>query len=335
MNKVSLARIFHLLALVLVLTLPSFAQGQHALQGRVLLPNGTPPSNSVKVTLTFNGMRVYETFTDLSGRFSFSGLRRGTYQLTAEGDGQTFDTTRVDAEVSAYGSAPQIFTQNIQLRLKAGKSVPLAGVTSVETLDANLPARAREEYEKGIKDAGNNKAENAVKHFQEAITAHPQFYSAHVAIAEQFAKLKRDEEATQAYRKAIEMKSDRAPAYVGLGVMLVKQKKYSEAIVPLRRSLEIEKQSSTPYLFLGLAEMMTGDYQSSESNLLRAHEIGKPVLARIYLANLYDLKGEPARAIEQLKAFLKESPNLPEERQTEIREVIEKLRKQMAARKQG
>jgi len=333
MNKVSLNCIFHLLALVLILMLPSIAQGQHALQGRVVLPNGMPPSNSVKVTLTFNGMRVYETFTDLSGRFSFSGLRRGTYQLTAEGDGQTFETTRVEAEVSAYSSSPQNFTQNIQLRLKAGKTTLPAAVTSVEELDANLPARAREEYDKGVKDSGNNKPENAIKHFQEAITAYPQYYSAHVAIAEQYAKVKRDEEAAQSYRKAIELKPDRAPAYVGLGVMLVKQQKYGEAIPPLRRSLEIEKQSSTPYLFLGLSEMMTGDYQSSESNLLRAHEIGKPVLARIYLANLYSLKGEPERAIEQLKAFLKESPNLPEERQTEIQQVIDKLRKQMAAKK--
>jgi Tfp pilus assembly protein PilF len=331
MNKVSLNCIFHLLALVLILILPSLAHAQHALQGKVELPNGAVPSNSVKVTLTFNGMRVYETFTDLSGRFSFSGLRRGTYQLTAEGDGQTFETTRVDTDV--YGSSPQIFTQNIQLRIKAGKTTLPAAVASVEALDANMPARAREEYDKGVKDSGNNKPESAIKHFQEAITAYPQFYSAHVAIAEQYAKLKRDEEAAQSYRKAIEMKPDRAPAYVGLGVMLVKQKKYGEAITPLRRSLEIEKLSSTPYLFLGLSEMMTGDYQASESNLLRAHEIGKPVLARIYLANLYDLKGEPERAIEQLKAFLKESPNLPEERQTEIQQVIEKLRKQMAAKK--
>lgn len=333
MSKAPLMRIASVVVAILVLTAAAFAQGGHSLQGKVLFPNGTAPPNPVRVSLTFNGMHIYETFTDLSGRFSFSGLRRGVYQLSAEGDGQTFETTRVNAEVAAFGAAPQTFTQNIQLRLKAGKSVPPAGVTSVEMLDANMPARAREEYEKGIKDAENNKPENAVKHFQEAITVYPQFYSAHVAIAEQYAKLKRDEEAAEAYRKAIEMKSDRAPAYVGLGVMLVKQKKYSEAIAPLRRSLEIEKQSSTPYLFLGLAEMMTGDYQSSESNLLRAHEIGKPVLARIYLANLYDLKGEPARAIEQLKAFLKESPNLPEERQTEIRGVIEKLRKQMAAKK--
>src|SRR4029078_4031858 len=149
---------------------------------------------------------------------------------------------------------------------------------------------------------------------------------------EQYAKLKRDDEAAAAYQKAIDMKPDRAPAYVGLGVMLVKQKKYSEAISPRRRSLEIEKQSSTPYLFLGLAEMMTGDYQSSETSLLRAYEIGKPPRAHLCLANLYDLKGEPAKAIEHLKAFIKESPNLPEERQAEIREVIEKLRKQIAAK---
>lgn len=333
MSKAPLTRIASVAAAILVATASAFAQGGHSLQGRVLFPNGTAPPNPVRVTITFNGMHVYEIFTDLSGRFSFSGLRRGMYRLTAEGDGETFETTSVNAEIAAFGAAPQTFTQNIQLRLKTGKTIPPAGVTSAEALDANLPAHAREEYDKGVKDSGNNKPENAIKHFQEAITAYPRFYSAYVAIAEQYVKLKRDEEAAQSYQKAIEMKPDSAPAYVGLGVMLVKQKKYGEAIAPLRRSLEIEKQSSTPYLFLGLSEMMTGDYQSSEANLLRAHEIGKPVLARIYLANLYELKGEPARAIEQLKAFLKESPNLPEERQTEIQQVIDKLRKQMTAKK--
>jgi tetratricopeptide (TPR) repeat protein len=335
MNKKNLAHFFPLFVLILILTMLTSAQGQqgqHSLQGRVRFFDGSAPPNPVKVTLTFNGRRIYETFTDISGRFFFTGLQSGNYQLVAEGDGQTFDTTNIEAEVNAYGSAPQNFTQNIQLRPKAGKAVSPAAVTSVEAVDPNLPARAREEYDKGIKDAGNNKPENAIKHLQEAITVHPQFYSAHVAIAEQYTKLKRDAEAVEAYQKAIEMKPDRAPAYVGLGMIFVKQKKYSEAITPLRRSLEINKQSSAPFMFLGLAEMMTGDYQSSEANLLRAYDIGKPALVRMYLANLYDLKGEPAKAIEQLQAFLKES-NLPQERQIEIREVIEKLKKQMANKK--
>jgi Tfp pilus assembly protein PilF len=332
MNKANLARIIRLLLLIPALTLPLLAQGQHTIQGKVLLPNGTPPPNSVKVTLTFNGMHVYETFTDLSGRFSFSGLRRGMYRLTAESDGQTFETTRVDAEVGAYGSAPQSFTQNIPLRPKAGKSVPPAGLTSVEAVDPNVPQRAKQAYEKGVKQAGDNRPEKALKLFQEAIQAYPQFYSAHVAMAEQYGKLQQNDEAIAAYQKAIELKSDGAAAHVGLGVMFVKQKKYNEAIGPLRRSIEIEKQSSTPYLFLGLAEMMTGDYKSSEANLLRAYEIGKPPIAHLYLANLYELTGEPAKAIERLKAFLKENPNLPENRQDEIREAIDKLRKKIGGK---
>lgn len=316
---------------VLVITVGAVAQAVHSLQGRVTFPNGSSPPNPVRVKLTFNGMNIYETFTDLSGRFSFPALRKGTYSLTAEGDGETFETTTVSAEVAAFGPAAQVFTQNIQLRLKSGKAVPPA--STVEAQDPSIPVRSREEYERGVKDAANNKPENAVKHIREALDTYPQFYSAHVAIAEQYSKLNRDEEAAASYRKAIELKPQRSQAYVGLGVMLVKQKRYADAMPPLRRSLEIDKQSPTPYLFLGLAEMMTGDYSASESDLLRAYEIGKPGLAHIYLANLYELKHEPSKAIDHLKAFLKENPNLPEERQIQLREAIEKLRKQSAVRK--
>src|SRR5215207_2292730 len=81
------------------------AQSANVLQGKVVAPSGTQPTNPVRVKLTFNGRPIHETFTDLSGRFSFPGLRSGTYQLTAEGDGLTFETTSVYAQVSAFGSA--------------------------------------------------------------------------------------------------------------------------------------------------------------------------------------------------------------------------------------
>jgi tetratricopeptide (TPR) repeat protein len=311
----------------------SLGQAAHSLQGRVVLPNGAQPPNPVKITLSFSGKRVHEAFTDLSGRFFFSGLSRGRYQLSAEGDGATFETTQAEAEVLGFGSGSQTYTQNIQLRVKAGKTIAAAGVTSVEAMDPNLPPRAREQYEKGLKLSRDNNPEKAVKLFEEALTAYPQFYSAHIAVAEQYAKLKRDQEAVAAYQKAIDIKPDRAPAYVGIGVMLVRQQRYPEAIPPLRRSLEMDKLSSTPYLFLGMAEMMTGDYMAAEANLLRSYEIGKPALARMYLANLYELKGEPEKAIQQLKAFLEESPNLPDERRAEIGRVIDKLRKRIDKKK--
>jgi tetratricopeptide (TPR) repeat protein len=193
-------------------------------------------------------------------------------------------------------------------------------------MDPNIPERARKEHQKGVKAAADNQPEKAIKHFQEAIVAYPGFYAAHVRLADQYNILRRYHDAVAAYQKAIEIKPDRAEAHTGIGTAMVKQLKYAEAIAPLRRAIEIDKQSSMPYLLLGLAEMMTGDYQAAEADLLRAQEIGKPALAHIYLANLYDLRGEPQKAIDQLQAFLKENPDSPSSGQ--IRGVIEKLKKQ-------
>lgn len=304
----------------------------HTLQGKATLPNGSPPPHSVKVTLTFNGRRVHETFTDLTGRFTFGGLARGIYHLTADGDGETFETTTVTAEITAFGSAPQTFTQNIQLRLKAGKALPRASVVSVDEMNAAIPERARKEYQQGLKRADDNKNDQALKHFQEAVAAYPQFYAAHVAMGDLYSKLKRADEAVDSYQKALNIEANRAAAHLGLGAVLLSQKKYSEAVAPLRRAVELDQSSSQPYLYLGLAEMFSGDYDSAEAHLLRAYEIGKPPIVHLYLANLYEQKGAPAKAIEHLKALLKENPNLNEERKADIRQAIEKLQKKASGK---
>lgn len=330
MINVAGRRVGCLIGAFLVSALTTFAQ-ENSLQGKVLLPNGTSPPNAVKITLTFSGRRMFETFTDLSGRFVFSGLKRGRYQLIAEGDDQTFETTRVDVDVSAFGPATQSFTQNIQLRPKSGTAVAAAGLVSAEPVDAAVPQRAREAYEKALKRAQSNKNEEAVKLLREAIEAYPQFYAAHVVLGEQFDKLKKYPEAEDAYQKAVVLKSDAPGAHTGLGILLVKQKKYADAVPHLRRSVELDKRSSPAYLALGLAEMMTGDYPSSETNLLRAYELSKPTIAHIYLANLYDLQHQPAKAIEQLEAYLKENPESSNAAQ--IRETIDKLKKQIPKKK--
>ena len=291
-----------------------------------MLPNGAPPESPVRVSLTFQGRHIYETFTDLSGRFSFSGLKVGAYQLTAEGDGQTFETTTVDAEISTFGGFPQVFTQNIPLRLKEGARLPPAGVIAVEELDASIPDGARKAYRQGVKNAASDKPERAVKFFQEAIAAYAQFYAAHIALGEQLSRLKRYDEAIAAFQKATELKPDRALAYTDLGAMLIKQKRYGEALTALRRSITLNDKTAAVYLYLGFAEMMTNDLDGAERDLRRALEIGKPAVAHIYLANIYELRKEPAKAIAELEAFIKENPNSQNEAQ--VREAIKKLRKQ-------
>jgi tetratricopeptide (TPR) repeat protein len=318
------------LALVLA-PASALAQGVNTLEGRVVLPNGMQPTQPVRVTLTMSGRRLFETFTDLSGRFSFTGLGRGAYQLTAEGDGQTFETTSVIAEVSAFGPAPQTFTQNIQLRPKAAAALPPAATVAVEEIDPDVPEAAREKYRQGVKSAAEGKAEQAVKLLQEAVKAHDRFYAANLALAGQLSKLQRYDEALAAYRRAGELKPDRPEPYVGVGVTLVSQKRYEEGIRMLRGVVEVDKELPAPYLSLGYAEMMTGDYRPAEEHLLRALELARPALAHVYLANVYEQTGEPAKAAAQLEAYLKENPNSPQS--DAVRAAVEKLKRKAKEKK--
>lgn len=331
MNKRLLIRhAFAWLALALI-PAAALAQSVNTLEGRVVLPDGTQPTQPVRVTLTMSGRRLFETFTDLSGRFSFTGLGRGAYQLTAEGDGQTFETTSVTAEVSAFGPAPQTFTQNIQLRPKAGAAVPPAATVAAEEIDPEVPEAAREKYRQGVKSAAEGKTEQAVKLLQEAVKAHDRFYAANLALAGQLSKLQRYDEALAAYRRAGELKPDRPEPYVGVGVTLVSQKRYEEGIRMLRGVIEVDKDLPAPYLSLGYAEMMTGEYKPAEEHLLRALELARPALAHVYLANVYEQTGEPAKAAAQLEAYLKENPNSP---QTDaVRAAVEKLKRKAKEKK--
>ena len=278
------------------------AQGLNTLEGRVVLPSGMQPSQPVRVMLT--------------------------YQLTAEGDGETFETTTITCDVGAFGGA-QTFTQNIQLRPKAGAGVQPAASVAAEEIDPDVPDAAKEKYRQGLKSAAADKPEQAVKLFQEAVQSHARFYAANLALAEQLSKLQRYDEALAAYRRAGELKPDRAEPYVGIGVTLVSQKRYDEGIRMLRGVVEVDKDLPAPYLSLGYAEMMTGDYHPAEEHLLRALELARPALAHIYLANVYEQTGEFSKAVAQLEAYLKENPRSPQA--NAVRAAIEKLRQKEKA----
>ena len=315
--------IFAWLAFILLGAASARAQGANSLEGRVALPSGIQPAQSVRVTLTQSGRPVYETFTDLSGRFNFPGLRSGTYQLTAEGDDQTFETTSVTVDIG--GGLAQTFTQNIQLKPKAGAAAQPAGTVAAEEIDPGVPDSAKEKYRQGLKSAAAGKTEQAVKLFEESLAAHARFYAANLALAEQLSRLQRYDEALAAYRRAGELKPDRPEPYVGVGVTLVSQRRYDEGIKMLRGVVEVDKDLPAPYLSLGYAEMVTGDYRAAEEHLLRALELSRPALAHVYLANVYEQTGEFSKAVSQLEAYLKENPNSP---QTEaVRAAVEKLKR--------
>ncbi|MCM3869240.1 MAG: tetratricopeptide repeat protein [Pyrinomonadaceae bacterium] len=321
--------------------LAAYAQGAHTLQGRVVTPAGHQPNSPVKITLTLNGRRIYETFTDLSGRFSFTGLNRGRYQITAEGDGQSFDTTSVYAEVSAFGSAPQLFTQDVQLRAIPGKPMQQAGVVSAFSQD--VPKRAREALERSIELTGEGKTQAAIEKIQEALKEFPEYFEAHFQLGNQYLKAGRFDEAVSQLDRARQINPNDERVYQSFGLVLMQQKNYAVAVAVFSEAARLNPVNPFNALMRGTAlihqayaiapsssDTAVSDKQyiisRAEISLTLASNLSdKKVKAdHLTLAMLYEMKGDYARAAKELEGHLQDNPNA--KNADSLRTIIKRLR---------
>jgi len=327
------------LLLILICALIALAQSVHTLQGKVIAPNGLQPRNPVRVTLTFDGRRIYETFTDLSGRFSFSGLGRGTYQITADGDDQTFEKTTVSAEVLAFSSAPQLFTQDIQLQPLHGKPIGRAAVVSAFT--QSVPKRAMQALERGQKFEHERKRPEALGQMQEALRIFPAYFEAHLALGNHFLKEGRFGDAIAELDSAREINPNDERLYQSFGLIMMQQRNYQVAVPVFVEAARLNPTNPLNPLMLGTAliheasevaatgrpaEHVKRLLIKAEGALAKAADLssGKMKADHLTLAMLFELKDQPGRAANELEQYLSQNPSASNAGR--VKENIKRLR---------
>lgn len=322
------------------------SQGTSSLQGRVITPNGTQPTVPVRVTLTLNGRPIYETFTDLSGRFVFSGVGKGTYQLTAEGDGQSFVTTSVSAQVSAFGSAPQLFTQDIQLRPLPGKPLLPSGVVS--GFAQEVPKAARQFLDRGMKLSSEGKPDAAIEKMKEAVKEFPEYFEAHLQLGNQFMKSGRLDEALSELDRAREINPKDERLYQSFGLLLMRLKNYAVAVAVFSEAARLNPENAVNVVMKATALIhqayAMNPSASAEEARDRQHVLNRAEVAisdaanlssrkikpdHLTLAMFYEMKGERARSATELEAYLQENPK--DRNAQDLRKLVDKLRSTSSA----
>jgi tetratricopeptide (TPR) repeat protein len=296
----------------------------NTLQGRVITPSGTQPSAPVKVTLTFSGRHIYETFTDLSGRFTFPGLVKGTYQLTAEGDGVTFESTSVYAEVSAYGRGQQLFTQDIQLRPIAREAAARIGV--VNAFSQTVPKAAKQAFEQSQTLKNDGKIEASLEKLQEAVRIFPAYFEAHLALGNHYLKAGLFDKAIAELDEARAVNPNDERLYQSFGLILMQQRKYPIAVAIFAEASRLNPTNPVNALMRATAlihqastvDAPTPEQEEERKSLLRKAESalseanklsGSKVKGdHLTMALFYELKGEPARAADELEDLLRKAP---------------------------
>lgn len=319
------------------------AQGANVIEGKVITPGGTQPNTPVRVKLTFNGRAIHETFTDLSGRFSFPGLSRGVYQLTAEGDGINFETTTVYAEVSAFGSAPQTFTQQIQLRPIAHKPTAQPGVVNAFT--QNVPDAAKQAFATGVKLAEDGKTEAAIENIRNAIKIFPDYFDAHLQLGNMFLKTEQFNEAIAELDLARQVNPNDERCYQSFGLLLMKQRNFAMAVAIFAEAARLNPANPMNAVMKATALIHQAAVapESAPATENRSYLLGRAELAlsqasdlsenklkpdTMTMALFYELKGDPDKAAAELESYLKKSPQIKNSAaiQSEIKRLREKAK---------
>ncbi|HVG30117.1 MAG TPA: tetratricopeptide repeat protein [Pyrinomonadaceae bacterium] len=305
-------------------TTSSTGKNMGRIRGSVLLPNGAPINQPVKLALQTERTSGTVIYTDYQGQFEFKNVPVGSYQIEVEADWQRFEVTTLRVQV--YEDMPSVVT--ITLKEKPSKDAAVSGArtVSVGELDKNVPKEARKEFERATKAAAEAKPADAIAHLQKAVALYPDFMMAHNDLGAQLLDAGRLDEAAAELRAAVRLDPKAFNPRLNLGIVLLKQRQFTESAQVLEQAISLDAQSPAAHLYAGMAQMMLKDSGRAEKELRLAYESGgrEYALALFHLGQLYLNRGNRAGALQYFETYLREAPEA--ENAEQVKKLIATLR---------
>jgi tetratricopeptide (TPR) repeat protein len=278
-----------------------------SIRGRVILPSGGFLSESVRITLQTTRGVESSVFTDEQGRFEFTRLSAGNYEVVVEPDSRKWQVSSEKVEV-VRGFNSIVNISLIEKVATAEVKNPAKSVSVTEL--SQIPEKARKEFERASEADKEGRPTDAISHLRSAIAIYPDFMMAHNDLGTQLLALGRLDEAAAELQKAITLDQQAFNPHLNLGIVLVEQKSFSKAAEILSKAVSLNSASASAKLYLGLAFIGLNDVDGAEKELVAAFDLGGPsfAIALFHLGQLYSSKGERVRAINSLEAYLKVAP---------------------------
>jgi len=290
--------------------------------GTVFLEGANRPIGDIIVNIRLlTGGPFVSVLTDWSGRFHMRGLDPGMYEIVVEEAG--YEPTRETLQLLRGPSPP------LELYLKTGNSSPVRRTDyAVSVRELRIPVKAHNAFEKGLERLAKNDPVGSRTQFVRAATAFPDYYEAYYHMGVADLRLGREADAAQAFQKAIDLSGGRyAWAQFALGLLLCRRGEYAEAETVIRKGLDVDGSAATGHLFLSVALFRLNRLEDAERSAREAL-LRKPGFAWAYLvlADVHGRRGEYARQLQDLDAYVKLEPDGPASKQVrEVREVVRRI----------
>ncbi|MGQ0762386.1 MAG: tetratricopeptide repeat protein [Acidobacteriota bacterium] len=250
-----------------------------------------------------------------NGRYRFSNVRNGEYDVGVEVDGMEIGRVRVTVQ-SLYKTD---FQHDLGLELKPGFSRPSKGsvVSAADFYE-------RQSLTKGLFENADRAL--STKNYDEALTLlkrvveiDPIDFQAWTQLGTVYLGLKKFDEADSSYSKAIEIRPSFFPALLNLGRLRLMTQKYEAAVDVLTQAITQRKDSADANFYLGEAYLQVKKGTLGARYLyeaIRLDPVGQAD-AHLRLATLYNAAGMKGKAAVEYQEFLRKKPDYPERKKLE------------------
>ncbi len=327
--------------------------------GKVVLEDGTPLPNGVRVEMIFNGQVRRQDYTRLDGSFTFelgSGVNSGQMAdaSMSSGDDPFNDRTqqrmgmgsmagRVDLsgwEVRAV--LPGYQSDVVVLQNRSALDNPDIGLvvlrplghvkaTTVSLTSMKAPKKAKEAYEKAFKAVSQKKpdADKAAKELEKAIEIYPDFAAAWDMLGQVKMQRKDLPGAKEAFQKAMAADADFVSPYLALADIEIQEKKYAEAAVLTGRLLEMNPYVPRGQFLNAVANYQLGKLDVAEDSIRKlqsSNEARNYTISHYVLGAILASKGNLPAAAGEFQLFLQKSPE--HQYAVQVRERLAEWQKQ-------
>jgi tetratricopeptide (TPR) repeat protein len=286
------------------------AQTLYDIEGVVEGPDSTPLGGVAVFLEDLTRARIGQTITSTDGRYRFNRISAGTYFIVARPNTSEFRGAvhRVELiDTARSGAAASIERLDFHL-----ETVPRRTDLIIGTLFAQeIPPAASAKFDQALANISKKNNAQAIKDLNDALAIFPNYFLASQQLGLIYVETEEYQKAIPPLLKAIEVNGKAGASYLALGIASLKLGRADLALDALERARRLDEKSFRVHLYLGITQLELNKFDQAETALKTAYQLGGPTKAssaHLYLASIYNKRGQKRQAIDELEAYLRDSP---------------------------
>jgi tetratricopeptide (TPR) repeat protein len=293
----------------------AFAQAGLSIFGDVRV---TSENNAVipkEVTLILRRVpdgEVARQMVSSRGRYRFSTLKEGEYEILVEVDGKEVGRlSQIRIGGMNLSNSPYGYQNDLEFRLRSAAVQPTRGgvISAADVYDRAESTKSL--FVKAEEADANKKYDQAATLLKQVVETDNADFQAWTALGTVYFAQEKFADAEQAYQQAIAVRPASPRAQFNLGRLLSSQKKFEQAIEPLTKAVELQPTSGDANMLIGECYLQLKKGSLAIPYLNEAAKFGRPE-AHLRLGWLYNAAGLKDRAAIEYEEYLKKNPNYPD-----------------------